>query len=152
VTNDPGARPPGGAEPPDGSGPPDPPGPSEGSSPHVGNGPPDDGNGPHVGNSPPDDAKSAPLLAHERTDLAWTRSAISFFALGIAVLKFRPVVGIPLLAFSAWAGLVNRRPPRRDWDGAVSRRLLLVSLTVTGLAVIVLVLTFLGPGSRGLRP
>jgi uncharacterized membrane protein YidH (DUF202 family) len=99
----------------------------------------------------PDDEDADPLLARERTDLAWTRSTIAFFALGVAVIKFRPDIGIPLLLFSAVGWLISRRPPRRDWDGALSRRLLLVSLTVTGLAAIVLFLTLLGPASRGLR-
>lgn len=91
------------------------------------------------------------LLARERTDLAWTRSSIAFFALGIAVLKFRPLIGIPLVLFSAVGWLINRRPPRRDWDGAHSRRLLAVSLSVTALAVIVLILILAGPASQGLR-
>lgn len=99
-----------------------------------------------------DEEDADPMLARERTDLAWIRSTIAFFALGVAVVKFRPELGIPLLLFSAVGWLISRRPPRRDWDGAVSRRLLLVSLTVTGLAVVVLVLTLLGPASRGLRP
>ncbi len=101
---------------------------------------------------PPDTEDADPLLARERTDLAWTRSSIAFFALGVAVVKFRPLIGIPLLLFSVVGWLTSRRPPRRDWDGAVSRRLLLVSLTVAGLAVVALVLTLAGPASRGLRP
>ena len=100
---------------------------------------------------PPDGEGGKPLLARERTDLAWTRSAIAFFALGIAILKFRPVIGIPLLLFSAVGWLVNRRPPRPDWDGAHSHRLLLLSLSVTGLAVVVLILILAGPASQGLR-
>ncbi|HEX9063624.1 MAG TPA: DUF202 domain-containing protein [Streptosporangiaceae bacterium] len=100
------------------------------------------------GGEPPSDR----LLARERTDLAWTRSSIAFFALGVAVVKFRPLIGLPLLLFSAVGWLINRRPPRRDWDGAHSRRLLLVTLSVTALAVVVAVLTLLGPASQGLRP
>ena len=99
---------------------------------------------------PPDEEDADPLLARERTVMAWTRSTIAFFALGVAVVKFRPLVGFPLLAFSAVAWLVNRRPPRRHWDGSIGRRLLLVSLTVTGLAVVALILTLAGPGSPGL--
>lgn len=100
---------------------------------------------------PPDSENARPLLARERTDLAWTRSSIAFFALGIAILKFRPVIGIPLLLFSAAGWAINRRPPRPDWDGAHSRRLLLLSLSVTGLAVVVLILILAGPASQGLR-
>ena len=101
----------------------------------------------------PRDAKNAdPMLARERTDLAWTRSSIAFLALGIAVVKFRPEIGVPLLAFSAFGWLVGRSPPHRDWDGAISRRLRLVAVSVTCLAVIAALLVLIGPVSRGLRP
>lgn len=100
----------------------------------------------------PDEEGADPVLAGERTVMAWTRSSIAFFALGVAVVKFRPLVGFALLAFSAAAWLVNRRPARRDWDGSIGGRLLLVSLTVVGLAVVALVLTLAGPASSGLLP
>ena len=70
------------------------------------------------------------MLARERTDLAWTRSALSFLALGVAILKFRPVVGIPLLAFSAVVWLLGRAAPARDRPAAASRRMLLVTVAV----------------------
>ena len=75
------------------------------------------GGSPHV--VPADDIEDAdPVLARERTDLAWTRSAISFLALGVAILKFRPVVGIPLLAFSAVVWLIGRPAPARGQPGS----------------------------------
>jgi Domain of unknown function (DUF202) len=88
--------------------------------------------------------------ARGRTVMAWARSSMAFFALGVAVVKFRPLCGFALLAFSAAAWLVNRRPPRRDWDGSIGGRLFLVSLTVVGLAVVALILTLAGPLSAGL--
>jgi len=103
------------------------------------------------GGEPPDKPRADPMLARERTELAWTRSSIAFFAVGVAIAKFRPLIGFPLLAFSGTLWLLDHRPPRRDWDGANSRRLLLVSLAVTGLAVLVLILTLAGPASSGLR-
>jgi Domain of unknown function (DUF202) len=106
----------------------------------------------HSGGRSPDQERPDPLLARERTELAWTRSSIAFLALGVAVAKFRPLIGIPLLLFSGTIWLVSRRPARRDWDGAISRRLLFVALAVTCLAVLVLILTLAGPASRGLRP
>ena len=101
---------------------------------------------------PRDATKTDPMLARERTDLAWTRSSIAFFALGVAVVKFRPELGVPLLAFSAFGWLAGRCPPRRDWDGAISRRLLLVAISVSCLAVIAALLVLIGPASQGLRP
>jgi len=110
-----------------------------------------DGGSPHT--APADDIEDAdPVLASERTDLAWTRSAISFLALGIAILKFRPVIGIPLLAFSAVVWLIGRASPTRDQPGTASRRMLLVTVAVCVLALAALVLAFVGHGSPGLRP
>jgi len=92
-----------------------------------------------------------PGLARQRTDLAWTRSAISFAALGIVVLKIRPVVGAPVLIFSAviWSlGRFVRTPERAD---RADLRVLLVTVAVTVLALTALVLTLLGHNSPGLR-
>lgn len=100
---------------------------------------------------PRDEEKPDPLLARERTHLAWTRSSIALFALGLAVVKFRPEIGAPLLVFSAFGWVINRRPPRRDWDGAISRRLLLFAVSITCLAIIAAILVLAGPASRGLR-
>ena len=110
-----------------------------------------DGGNPHI--VPADDIEDAdPVLARERTELAWTRSAISFLALGIAILKFRPVVGIPLLAFSGVVWLIGRTSPARDQPGTASRRILLVTVAVCVLALVSLVLALVGGGSPGLRP
>lgn len=54
-----------------------------------------------------------PGLARERTGLAWTRTAISFAALGGAVLKTTAPVGALVLAMSAvvWGlGRMSRHP------------------------------------------
>jgi hydrogenase-4 membrane subunit HyfE len=100
---------------------------------------------------PDDDIEDAdPVLARERTDLAWTRSAISFLALGIAILKIRPLVGIPLLMFSAVVWLIGRGSPAGYQPGAAARRMLLVTVAVCVLALISLVLAFVGR-SPGLR-
>ncbi|HCU95127.1 MAG TPA: hypothetical protein DHU96_21435 [Actinobacteria bacterium] len=88
-----------------------------------------------------------PGLARERTELAWTRTAISFAAVGGAILKFRPLVGLPILVLSAVAWWLGRLPitpgsgPRHD------RRLLLITLTITGISVVALVLSFAIPSA-----
>lgn len=101
--------------------------------------------------SPPDDIEDAdPGLARERTELAWTRSSISFAALGLAIVKFRPAAGVPILIFSAviwWAGHLSR-----DDSGTAARRVLLVTVAIVVLAVAALVLTVLGHDVQGLRP
>ncbi|MDR2986038.1 MAG: DUF202 domain-containing protein [Nocardiopsaceae bacterium] len=101
---------------------------------------------------PADDDDSHPGLASERTDLAWTRSSIAFLALGAAILKIRPVVGIPVMALGALIWLGGYVSPRRSRAILASRRTLLVTIAVTSLAVVAVVLTLVGPPSRGLRP
>jgi len=108
------------------------------------------GSGPSPG--PADDLEDAdPALARERTELAWTRSSIAFFGLGAAIVKFRPAIGIPVMAIGVAVWLVGHLPPRGGPAALGSGRVLLVTVAVTGLALAALVLTFAG-SSRGLRP
>lgn len=103
--------------------------------------------------APPDDIEDAdPALARERTDLAWTRSAISFFAVGVAIGKFRPAIGIPVLALGGVVWLVGHGWPARDQAGIASRRVLVVAVAVTCLALIAVVLALTGQSAPGLRP
>ena len=101
---------------------------------------------------PADYEQARPGLARERTDLAWTRSAIAFLALGVAILKVRPAVGFPVMALGVAIWLLGHVSPRRDRTGLASRRILLVTVAVTSLAVLSVVLTLAGTPSRGLRP
>lgn len=101
---------------------------------------------------PPDEGKVRPGLASERTSLAWTRSAIAFLALGAAIVKIRPAVGIPVMAVGVAIWLLGARSPKPGGGALDSRRVLLVTIAVTGLAVVSVVLTLAGPPSRGLRP
>jgi len=102
-----------------------------------------------AGEPPPDIEDADPGAARARTELAWTRSAISFAALGVVIVKFRPALGVPILLFSTVVWFVGRLP--RDDAGTASRRVLLVAAAVTTLALAALVLTLLGEDSRGLR-
>jgi uncharacterized membrane protein YidH (DUF202 family) len=92
-----------------------------------------------------------PGLARERTDLAWTRSAIAFLALGVSILKFRPAVGIPVLAIAGVIWLLGRGA-RIAGRRVAARRVLIVTVAVNMLAVVSLVLTLAGSSSHGLRP
>jgi len=72
------------------------------------------------GESPtPDDPEDRdPGLARERTSLAWTRTAISFAALGGAVLKVSVASGLIILAMAAvvWRlGWMQRPGAQRLW-------------------------------------
>ena len=102
------------------------------------------------GEPPPDIEETDPGAARARTELAWTRSVISFAALGAVIVKFRPALGVPIIAFSMVVWFVGRLP--RDASGTAARRVLLVAAAVTALALTALVCTLLGQDSPGLRP
>jgi uncharacterized membrane protein YidH (DUF202 family) len=92
-----------------------------------------------------------PALSRERTDLAWTRTAISFAALGVAILKFRPLVGVPIMIFSVviWSlGLLSRQQRSKH---STARRMLLVTIAVTALSLAALAITLFGHPSSGIR-
>jgi len=88
-------------------------------------------------------------LAQERTTLAWTRSSIAFAAMGVAILKQRPVIGAPLLVLSAviWtAGRARRRP---GLAGLAPRRVVFITICVTVVGLIALAIALAGPSPRG---
>jgi uncharacterized membrane protein YidH (DUF202 family) len=79
-------------------------------------------------------------LARERTDLAWTRTAISFAAAGAAILKTHLVPGLIVLALglATW-GLRQVFPAFGADDRSRQHRLLLVTICVTAVAAVALV-------------
>jgi uncharacterized membrane protein YidH (DUF202 family) len=87
----------------------------------------------------PDIEEADPGLARARTDMAWTRTAISFAAAGAAILKDRLVPGLIVLGLGlvTWA-LPRLFPHLGTGPAARQRRLLLVTLTVTAAAVVAL--------------
>jgi uncharacterized membrane protein YidH (DUF202 family) len=100
----------------------------------------------------PEDIEVAdPGLARERTRLAWTRSSISFAAIGVALLKVRPVIGAPVLILSAVIWSIGRWPRTTGRAGVASTRILFVSICVTAIAIGALILALTGPPSHGLR-
>jgi uncharacterized membrane protein YidH (DUF202 family) len=89
--------------------------------------------------TPADDIEeSDPGLARARTALSWTRTAISFAALGAVILKSRPQAGIPILILSGpiWGLGQLTRGLGPGW--ARSRRLLLIALAILGISIVAL--------------
>jgi len=88
-----------------------------------------------------------PGLALERTSLAWTRTAISFAALGGAVLKVSIASGLVVLLIAplVWRlGRLRGRGPERLW---------LMMISIVFVALLALLVTFIGHGaSRALHP
>jgi uncharacterized membrane protein YidH (DUF202 family) len=100
---------------------------------------------------PEDPEDLSPGTAAERTRLAWERTAIAFGAVGLAMLRGEPVAGALVLAVTPLIWALGRyvsstAPPRER-----SRRLLLVTLAVTGVAVLALVAAFIGHGLTRFR-
>ena len=86
-----------------------------------------------------DPEESDPGLARERTSLAWTRTAISFAALGGAVLKVNVAFGLIILAMATivWRlGWMQRPGAQRLW---------LITVSVVVVAVLSLVIALVGP-------
>jgi uncharacterized membrane protein YidH (DUF202 family) len=95
-----------------------------------------------------------PGLARARTELAWRRTAISYAALGAALLKASPAVGALVLAASLliWgAGRLAQSPRRAGALESNQRRLLLVTGAITSVAIGALVLAIFARSALPLR-
>jgi uncharacterized membrane protein YidH (DUF202 family) len=77
-----------------------------------------------------------PGLAEERTALAWTRTAISFAAVGGAVLKKEIIPGLILLCLAPVIWAVGRRAYRRP------DHLKIVTATIVAVCAVALVVAF----------
>lgn len=92
-----------------------------------------------------------PLLARERTELAWTRTAIAFAALGAILLRSRPAAGAPIIVISVLIWRLGHRSRYPGDSSAAARRMLLTTLAVIAVALAALVITLLGHRSAGLH-
>ncbi len=86
-----------------------------------------------AGHGDPEDPEDRdPGLARERTSLAWTRTALSFAAVGGVVLKKDVITGLIILAAAPVIWQVGRLA--RDLPG----RLKLVTATIVAVALVAL--------------
>ena len=102
----------------------------------------------------PDDPEDLdPGLAGQRTRLAWARTAISFAAVGFAMLKLNAELGATVLAMVPAIWLAGRGMSWHAPHGqARPRVLLLVALAVTAAAAVVLVIVLGHGNSPGFPP
>jgi uncharacterized membrane protein YidH (DUF202 family) len=93
----------------------------------------------------PEDAEDlSPGTAAERTRLAWERTAITFGAVGLAMLRDEPVAGLIVLAVTPLIWALARYVSTTAPPEARSRRLLLVTVAVTVVAVVAAVAALVG--------
>ena len=96
---------------------------------------------------PEDPEDLYPGTAAERTRLAWERTAITFGAVGLAMLRDEPVAGLIVLGVTPLIWALARYVSATAPPGARSRRLLLVAVAVTSVAVVATVAALLGHGA-----
>ena len=101
---------------------------------------------------PADDIEDRdPGLARERTDLAWTRTAIAFAALGAAMLRTNAVAGALVMAAGAavWGlGQLSARdvgPARRRPRLGRRRTVQIITGATTLVSLVALLLVVLAP-------
>jgi uncharacterized membrane protein YidH (DUF202 family) len=111
--------------------------------------------------SPPRDRADAgddpeerdPGLARERTTLAWTRTAISFAALGGTMLKVNVVSGLIIVAVAPliWQlGRVTRSgAPRTSLPAVGATRLFIIAVSIAAVALLCLIIAILGRSAPG---
>jgi len=93
-----------------------------------------------------------PGLARERTSLAWTRTALSFAALGGAVLKVNVVTGLLILAVAPviWqAGRVTRGRSQAGLPVVGAARLFLIAISIVAVSLLCLAVAVFGRSAPG---
>ena len=92
-------------------------------------------------------------LAHERTSLAWTRTAIAFAALGGAVLKANVITGLIILAIAPviWRlGRVTRGKPAGAGLATIgATRLFVITVSIVAVSLLCLAVTIFGEAVPG---
>jgi hypothetical protein len=92
-------------------------------------------------------------LALERTSLSWTRTAISFAALGGVMLKDNVITGLLILAVVPLIWRVGRPPrdgvPPSGLPVVGATRIRVITASVVGVALLSLLIAVLGPSVPG---
>lgn len=100
---------------------------------------------------PPDGSGHDPGLARERTQLAWSRTAIAFAAVGAAILRTDQVTGAVVIVMSAAVWSLGRVPAHQraqagGGQGLTQRRTVqLIALATTLVSLVALTLALLAP-------
>jgi uncharacterized membrane protein YidH (DUF202 family) len=102
---------------------------------------------------PSDDPEDAdPGLARERTRLAWTRTALAFAAVGVAVLRKEVIPGVIVLATTPLIYAVGQFASHTaPGSGPRPGRLLVVTVTITLVAALAVIAALLSHGPTSLH-
>jgi uncharacterized membrane protein YidH (DUF202 family) len=94
-----------------------------------------------------------PGRARERTSLAWTRTALAFAALGVAVLKVNVITGLVIFAVPPviWQlGRVARgRSPAAGLVAVGAARLFLIAVSIVAVSLLCLAVAIFGKSVPG---
>jgi uncharacterized membrane protein YidH (DUF202 family) len=110
---------------------------------------------PAGGGSPQDDdpEERDPGRARERTSQAWTRTAISFAALGGAVLKTNVITGLIILAVAPLVWELGRMSrigsPETSLSAVGVTRIRLITASIVAVSLLSLLVALLGPATPG---
>ena len=92
-------------------------------------------------------------LALERTSLSWTRTAISFAALGGVMLKDNVITGLLVLAVVPLIWRLGRPPRSGSAPGGLptvgGTRIRVTTISIVGVALLSLLIAVLGPSVPG---
>jgi uncharacterized membrane protein YidH (DUF202 family) len=86
-------------------------------------------------------------LARERTALAWTRTALSFGAVGGVIVKSHVVLGLVVLGCAPVIWQLGRLTMWEAPGAALDRRMRTILIVIVAVAVVALVVSFLGKGT-----
>jgi uncharacterized membrane protein YidH (DUF202 family) len=94
-----------------------------------------------------------PGLAQERTSLAWTRTAISFAALGGAVLKVNVITGLIILAVAPLVWELGRMSrigsPQTGLPAVGAARIGVITASIVAVSLLCLLVALLAPAAPG---
>jgi uncharacterized membrane protein YidH (DUF202 family) len=86
-------------------------------------------------------------LARERTTLAWTRTALSFGAVGGVIVKSHAILGLIILGCAPVVWQLGRLTMREAPGQVLYRRMRTIIVVIVAVAVVALVVSFLGKGT-----
>ena len=86
-------------------------------------------------------------LAHERTALAWTRTALSFGAVGGVIIKSHAVIGLIVMGCAPVIWELGRLTMREGPGRTLDRRMRTILVVIIAVAIVSMVVSFVTKGT-----